>query len=114
MEGEGIYYYFRHHEEKHVLVLANDPAAHEACPAQKAARYDVRNHARGYEDVIWDWRHYEEFRPGAWAQTDYNFETPGTSLAVSVKGNNPYEIYDYPGEHRVRTEGDKLARIRLQ
>jgi type VI secretion system secreted protein VgrG len=35
-------------------------------------------------------------------------------LAVTVNGNNPYEIYDFPGEHLVRAEGDRLARIRLQ
>jgi len=64
--------------------------------------------------VITEWYYEEEFRPGAWAQTDYNFETPSTSLAVTVKGSNPYELYEYPGEHRVREEGDRLARIRLQ
>ena len=42
MEEEGIYYYFNHQKKKHVLILANDPAAHEACPAQKTARYDLR------------------------------------------------------------------------
>ncbi|MGA8030703.1 MAG: type VI secretion system tip protein TssI/VgrG [Bryobacteraceae bacterium] len=114
MEEEGIYYYFRHEAGKHVLVLANDPAAHEPCPKQTEARYDLHGGGSSYEDVITEWRYEEEFRPGAWSQTDYNFETPSTSLAVSVKGKNPYEIYDYPGEHRVRSEGDRLARIRLQ
>ena len=66
------------------------------------------------DDVLTAWHYQEEFRPGAWAQTDYNFETPSTSLAVTVNGKNSYEIYEYPGEHRVRAEGDKLARIRLQ
>jgi len=114
MEEEGIYYYFKHADGKHVLVLANDPAAHEPCPGQKTARYDFRGGAVIYEDVITEWHYQEEFRPGAWAQTDYNFETPGTSLAVTVNGKNPYEIYEYPGEYRVRGDGDRLARIRLQ
>jgi type VI secretion system secreted protein VgrG len=34
MEEEGIYYYFEHQDKKHTLVLANDPAAHAACPGQ--------------------------------------------------------------------------------
>ena len=117
MEEEGIYYYFKQEESKHVLILANDPAAHEACPGQATVRYDGRGAASGgiaYEDVVTEWQQYEEFRPGAWAQTDYNFETPSTSLAVTVNGRNPYEIYEYPGEHAVRAEGDRLARIRLQ
>jgi type VI secretion system secreted protein VgrG len=114
MEEEGISYYFKHQDGKHVMVLGNDPAAHAACPSQPAARYDFRGGGIQYEDVITEWHQVEEFRPGAWAQTDYNFETPSTNLAVSVKGKNPYEIYDYPGEYRVRGEGDRLARIRLQ
>ena len=61
-----------------------------------------------------EWQYQEEFRPGKWAQTDYNFETPSTSLAVTVSGKNPYEIYEYPGEYRVRPEGESLAKIRLQ
>lgn len=117
MEEEGIYYYFKHQEGKHTLIVANDPAAHEACPGQETVRYDSRGSASGgiaYEDVVTEWQQYEEFRPGAWAQTDYNFETPSTNLAVTVNGRNPYEIYEYPGEHGVRAEGDRLARIRLQ
>src|SRR3989442_11751631 len=114
MEEEGICYYFKHEDAKHILILANDPAAHEPCPGQKTARYDFRGGAVIYEDVITEWHYQEEFRPGAWAQTDYNFETPSTSLAVTVNGKNPYEIYEYPGEYRVRGDGDKLARIRLQ
>ena len=32
MEEEGIFYFFKHEDKKHTLVLANDPAAHEPCP----------------------------------------------------------------------------------
>ena len=114
MEEEGIYYFFRHEENKHVLILANDAAAHEPCPKQASARYDFRGGNITYEDVITEWRHEQEFPTGSWSHTDYNFETPSTSLAVTVSGKNSYEIYDYPGEHLVRSEGDRLARIRLE
>ncbi len=96
MEEEGIYYFFRHEQGKHVMILANDPAAHEPCPNQATARYDFRGGNITYEDVVTEWHYEQEFRPGAWTQTDYNFETPSTNLAVTVNGNNPYEIYDYP------------------
>lgn len=114
MEEEGIYYYFRHEAKKHVLVLADDPVAHKPCPKQTDARYDFRGGGIKYEDVVTEWRYEEEFRPGSWSQTDYNFETPSANLAVTIKGKNAYEIYDFPGEHLVRADGDRLARIRLQ
>jgi len=114
MEEEGIFYYFKQEEGKHTLVLANDPAAHDPCPNQKTARYDFRGGNLAYEDVVTELFYQEEFRTGAWAQTDYNFETPSTSLAVTVSGKNPYQIYEYPGQYRVRPAGDHLAKIRLQ
>jgi type VI secretion system secreted protein VgrG len=115
MEEEGIYYFFEPEKNKHTLVLANDPAAHEPCPDQATARYQFHGGGITYdEDLVNEWRYQEEFRTGAWAQTDYNFETPSTSLSVTVNGKNPYEIYDFPGEHAIRPDGDSLARIRLQ
>src|SRR6266545_3238332 len=97
MEEEGICYYFEHDKNKHTLILANDPGGHDPCPNQKTARYDFRGGNIVYEDVVTEWFYQEEFRTGAWAQTDYNFETPSTSLAVTVNGKNRYEIYEYPG-----------------
>ena len=115
MEEEGICYYFDHQDGKHVLVLADDAPAHKPCPNQPTARYSFYGPGATYqEDLVTEWHCHEEFRTGAWSQTDYNFETPSTSLAVTVNGNNPYEIYEYPGEHLIRPQGDRLARIRLQ
>jgi type VI secretion system secreted protein VgrG len=115
MEEEGISYFFDHQDGKHILVLADDPSANKPCPGQATARYNYYGPGATYqEDLVTEWHYHEEFRPGAWAQTDYNFETPSTSLAVTVNGKNPYEIYEYPGEHNVRGLGDRLAKIRLQ
>jgi type VI secretion system secreted protein VgrG len=114
MEEEGICYYFLHDDGKHTMVLANDLSAHDPCPVQSTARYDTRPGALAYEDTVSEWQSQEEFRSGAWAQTDYNFETPSASLGVSVNGKNSYEIFDYTGEYRARGAGDRVARIRLQ
>ena len=113
MEEEGIYYFFKQTADKHILVLANDPAAHEAAPKQAKARYAAID-PTSFEDVVSTWHYHEEFRTGTWTQTDYNFETPSTDLKVAVNGKNPYEIYDFPGQYGVRGEGDRLAKIRLQ
>jgi type VI secretion system secreted protein VgrG len=114
MEEEGIFYFFEHEDGKHTLVLANDPAAHKPCPDQSSARYALTPGSWQDEDVILEWRQEQEVRPGNYAVTDYNFETPSSSLAATVSGKNTYEIYDYPGEYRKRADGNGLARIRLQ
>jgi type VI secretion system secreted protein VgrG len=116
MEEEGISYFFEHTADgsKHTLVLADDPAANKPCPGQPKARCDFATGGRRNEDLISDWRAEQEYRPKAWTHTDYNFETPSTSLMATVKDDDQYEIYDYPGIYLKKGEGDQIAKTRLQ
>jgi type VI secretion system secreted protein VgrG len=123
MEEEGIYYFFEHHTDgsdsqvaagKHVLVLANDPAGQKPCPGQPKARCDFAMGGGRLDDLITDWRIEEEYRPSAWAHTDYNFETPSTDLMATVQDEGTYEIYDYPGIYAKKSDGTQLAKTRLQ
>lgn len=120
MEQYGIFYFFEHEQDKHTLVLANSPSVHQPCPEQAQARYDYSGGALLEEDVISSWHKEQELRPGKYAMTDYNFETPSTSLAVnvdsviSVDSNKKYEIYDYPGDYLKKAQGDDLVRIRIE
>jgi len=117
MEEEGICYFFEHSEDgtQHILVLANDGSSHHPCPNQPKASCDFSPGISYDEDLITEWRLEEEFRPNAWAHTDYNFETPSTSLMAHVKDEGKkYEIYDYPGVYLKKGDGDALAKTRLQ
>jgi type VI secretion system secreted protein VgrG len=115
MEEEGIFYFFQHENGKHTMVLANSPTAHEECPTQASVRYEKTAGGWQEDDVITEMRLWHEYRPSKYSQTDYNFETPSTSLLVGVGSGNPYELYDYrQGEYKTRGDGDSLARIRLQ
>ena len=114
MEEEGIYYFFQHEQGKHTLILADDASAQQPCPNQPKARCEMASGGWSPDDVISELRIEQEFRPSAWAHTDYNFETPSTSLMVSVQQQPKWEIYDYPGFFPKRDEGDKLAKLRLE
>jgi type VI secretion system secreted protein VgrG len=120
MEQYGIFYFFEHEENKHTLVLANSPTVHQPCPGQPEARCDFSAGAMLEEDIIVGWQMEQELRPGKYALTDYNFETPSTSLAVNVAstvnvgGNGKYEVYDYPGEYLKKAQGEQLAKIRME
>ena len=92
------------------------PSAHEPCPEQPQARYELTAGGTQEDDVIREWRPQQEMRPGVYAEADYNFEHLTMPSDRSVGGkSSSYEIYDYhPGEYRKRAEGDNLARTRLQ
>src|SRR5262249_6873011 len=104
MEQYGIYYFFEHTDKKHTLVLGNRPSVHDPCPNQQDARCEFTGGAAEKEDVITSWDLEQEFRPGKYAITDYNFETPSTDLMVKVDstvklgGISKYQVDHYPLE----------------
>jgi type VI secretion system secreted protein VgrG len=120
MEEYGILYFFEHDEAKHTLVLANSPSAHKPCPEQPEARCNFAPGALLDEDTVTAWQMEQELRPGKYALTDFNFETPSTSLAVNVGttvnggSNGKYEIYDFPGEYLKKAQGEQLVKIRME
>ena len=114
MEEEGIFYFFEHENGKHTLILGNDPSVHKPCPNQSSARYEGTAGGWQDDDVVVQWLQEQELRPGVFTSTDYNFETPSTSLMSSVSGKTKWEVYDFPGEYAKRGDGDKLVKVRLQ
>lgn len=116
MEEEGIFYFFRHEDGKHTLVLDDQKNAYKDCPEKEVQHYIGSLE----ESHVTQWDHHYEFRHGKFAQTDYNFETPSTSLMTStstlVKLPNvdKFEIYDYPGEYMKKADGETLAKIRME
>jgi type VI secretion system secreted protein VgrG len=122
LEREGIFYFFRHENGKHTLVLGDSPSACKPCPDQSRVMFDrsAMRQMRHEEDIVVGWRMEQEMRPGKYALCDYNFKTPGTRLDAEVQstinqgGNTRFEVYDYPGLYETRGDGDKLAKIRIE
>ena len=114
MEEEGIFYFFQHEDGKHTLVLGDDPAAHKPCQNQDTVRYEGSAGGWQDDDVVVQWLQEQEVRPGTFTSTDYNFETPTASMMSTANSKGKWEIYDFPGEYKVKADGDKLAKVRLQ
>ncbi len=116
MEEEGIFYYFEHEEDKHTLILANSPNDFKPCPLQAKVSYKSIAGQDRDDDVITDFVMSQEVRPGGYAIKDFNFEQPKSDLTTKVEGKGAanFEIYDYPGEFKTRSEGERLVGIRVQ
>ncbi|PZR73832.1 MAG: type VI secretion system tip protein VgrG [Chthoniobacterales bacterium] len=115
LEEEGVFYFFEHTEEKHTLVLADRKSAFNDCKKGSAAKFmpSVGTHLE--EDTVAVLE--QEFRvfPGKSTLTDYDFEKPNTDLLATLANEkSPGEIYDYPGNYKLKSEGDRYARIRLE
>jgi type VI secretion system secreted protein VgrG len=122
LEQEGIFYFFRHEKDKHVLVLGDSPGAHKPCPGKGKIQFE-RTAGPGVnrqEDTVLKWELRQELRHGKEVRTDYNFETPATSLLASVDsmvdqgGNHRFEVFDYPGEYEKRDQGEPWTKLRME
>jgi len=120
MEEEGIYYYFRHTEQNCTLVLADSKSAHAPFPNYKELRYiPAEGLIRAEEEHIFRWRISREVQPGKFSVRDYDFEKPSVDLMVNKTlqrqyEHSNYEVYDYPGEYSVKTDGEHYAGVRLE
>jgi len=120
LEQYGVYYYFKHTESKHTMILS-DQRNYPNAP-EKEVRYPGSLGGIISDDVIESWSHSYEFVSGKWEQTDYDFIHPSTNLKVNakkhasipLKNNSAYELYDYPGEYIQKDDGEVEAAIRLE
>ncbi len=114
LEEEGIAYYFKHEDSKHVLQLVDQKNAYETCP-ENNLEYSKGNNP---EAQLQSWQHFSEFRKGQWSLNDYNFKEPDNDLQAVAKTtskfakNKKFEHYEYPGLYET-TFGSDLVKIRL-
>ncbi|MBF8778185.1 type VI secretion system tip protein VgrG [Pseudomonas fulva] len=119
MEEEGIYYFFRHEQERHVLVLADAYAAHHKAPGYEVVPYYPPDGQHRERDHINDWYLSQEVQPGALELNDYDFQRP--SARIDVRSVMPrahqagdYPLFDYPGAYEQAEDGEHYARTRLE
>jgi type VI secretion system secreted protein VgrG len=116
MEEEGIFYFFEHTKDKHLLILADRATEFKPCPLAASASYAVRQGSANQLGRVTEWHMSQDIRPGKYEIRDYGFEKPTFQLAASVSGKDPrkYEVYYYPGEFQKANDGERLVGIRME
>jgi type VI secretion system secreted protein VgrG len=120
MEEEGIYYFFKHADGSHQMVVTDN--ASPSVPVQPNVIYEEVFHGVVPEMRVKSWEKIQELRSGEYTLWDHCFELPGKHLEASQKtlesvtagkvthklnvgGNDQLEIYDYPGGYAQRFDG---------
>ncbi|MBO2927710.1 type VI secretion system tip protein VgrG [Pseudomonas otitidis] len=119
MEQEGIYYYFRHEQSRHVLVLSDAYGAHTTAPGYGSVPYYPLEDQMRERDHVYDWHMAREVQPGSLALNDYDFQRPSARLEVRSTisrshSNAEHPLYDYPGEYVQTGDGEQYARNRIE
>lgn len=115
-EHEGIFWYFRHAQDRHVLCLADQ---NQGFTNGELREIEV-DPAGGRLGSVTDWYHRYRFHPGRFATSDYNYLEPGTpllstrNLVAPVPLMNEFERYEWPGDYFDAADGDALVRYRME
>ena len=116
LETEGIYYYFSHEQNKHLLVLSDGVGSHQAQPAYESIPFVPGNKL---EEQIATWNVSLELQTGKYVLNDFDFQNPKADLnsKLNVGRSHPYanfEIYDYPGCYSSKSIGNSYVRARIE
>ena len=118
MEDEGIFYFFEHAADKHVMVFGDSPVAHTDNPnsAEFAYREKTGLVSEHEQEYIHSLRDSQGIHVGAITLDDYNFEQPQVDLKAQASGDQytSLEYSDYPGFYNEKSVGDRYATVRLE
>jgi type VI secretion system secreted protein VgrG len=123
MEEEGIYYFFRHTDKGHQLVLANSADSHKDVPFAPRITFKTASQTAAQdEDFITEFAKTQEIVSGKVTLWDHQFELAHKHLEADQQvqesvqvgqathklkfgENGKLEIYNYPGEYAERFDG---------
>jgi type VI secretion system secreted protein VgrG len=122
MEQEGIYYFFEHKADKHVLIMADDASAHNTYPNFTKVQFNSEFQKLSASfDSLDTWAAMQTIMPAKYAIQDYDFKNPKAVLLAQYSMTNDHEwpienaeIFNYPGEYVKRKDGNNYVEIRLQ
>jgi len=123
MEQEGIYYYFEHFEDKHMLILTDEVSTHSPFPQFETIPYHSSSGqlSAQIDDHLQYWAVTQSIQPETYATKDFDFKNPeGDLFSILMQpGDHAFpieqpEIFDYPGEYTERPDGENYVEIRLQ
>jgi len=117
MEEEGIFYFFKHEFESHVMVMADDVSVHQTITEPAMVPFHANEGGLVSErDVITKFNYREALKTGNVMIRDFDFTRPMLTLqsAHEAEQFSNYEDYDYPGEFVDEKRGTRLSRVRLE
>jgi type VI secretion system secreted protein VgrG len=119
LEEEGILFYFEQTHDRHVLVLADRASSAPPIAGEETLVYRPERGAlvtADYGTHVSRFHVSEEIRSGKVTLRDWNFQKPALLLQSTQAGasDTNLELYDYPGDYVTPSDGDALAKVRVE
>jgi type VI secretion system secreted protein VgrG len=121
MEEDGIFYYFEHEDDKHVMVIGDSRSACQPISGPEVVPFRRPGGEVVNADHVQRIRFAEEIQPGQVSLRDFNFKKPSLPMQAqqSAQKDPDLEVYDYPGEYQdpgrgSPAKGTDITQIRLE
>ncbi|HTM50598.1 MAG TPA: type VI secretion system tip protein TssI/VgrG [Bryobacteraceae bacterium] len=131
LEHEGIFYFFQHQADKHILCFADQLAGSYDSGNSPVIQFLPGTSPSTGQQVMTSWNRSTLLTPGKFTTRDFHYGTPKNTLEFSEQtvkplgGNSKFEVYEFPGEHAVpfnekarfgeaTPEGERVARNRME
>jgi type VI secretion system secreted protein VgrG len=122
LEEEGIFYFFEHAQDKHLLVFGDSTVNYQPIAGEQNEenQTEVLFHPPDAmvpeEESVQAFAFTRQIKSGKVTLRDFDFVKPSLDLTAQKQADSypKLEVYDYPGEYLEQERGKKLADIRLQ
>jgi len=115
---EGIFYFFKHSESNHILVLVDENTSLEQIGDIHYRSSEYRRQQR-QSAFIEKWQQHKQVRSGGIRRIDYDYHSPEKNLetlasAPALPSLSSFERFNYPGKYRQRSLGDNYTRLLME
>jgi type VI secretion system secreted protein VgrG len=119
MEKFGIYYFHKHDQSRHTLILADSSSAHETVAGGSLRFLGTQIGRSPITERLDVWRPTRSVRTGKVTYKDYDFTKPNAKLLVEETASSGFEPstlerFDFPGAYTETDLGEKFAKIALE
>ena len=121
LENEGLFYYFEHTADAHVMIITDDSSTLLPLPEQPQIRFHSAS-VTETADSITQWHASRQLQSGKIAVRTFDYRQPRNFLPVTMQSLteqgdvDKFEIYDFPGQytHGTYEAGENLVRNRIE
>ena len=116
LEEEGIFYYFEHGRDRHLMIFGDGMVNYAPIQGESNLAFNPVDGMAADEDSVLRFMLSRRIRTGMTTLRDFNFRKPLVDLTCEDRAQCPFrrEAYDYPGEYEENGRGGRLAQVRLQ
>jgi len=116
LSEEGIFYYFEHYEDKHVIVFGDNIMSYKDISGTGSIAFNGSSNMCTDTESISNFDLSHHLTTGEVTHSEYNFKNSSVKQKTSANNDSVFnlEAYDYPGNYLDEKQGDTVSRIRLE